>query len=169
MCVCVCVNSHPAGEQSRRLERPYCKLVSPCVWTCTCWRAGLWLRGDAGGGVTVSARLSIRCQFVHIEVKAFSNVVHCFACIALLSSNTRACVCCRLLLVSLFLLSWLPTLASASLRSSPRVLLYSSPPPSHVGGQKNNIQGVTVTGSPLPVVFSCYCSWSYCCLAPALY
>lgn len=124
----MCVNSHPAGEQSRRLELPYCQLVSPCVWTCTCWRAGLWLRGDAGGGVTVSARLSIRCPFVYTEVKALTEVLQCFACISVLSSNTGACVCCRLLLVSLSLSSWLPPLASAPLRSSPRVLLYSSPP-----------------------------------------
>lgn len=55
---------------------------------------------------------------------------------------------------------------------SPPLLMSSFTPPLHpsnVGGQQNNIQGVMVTGSPLPVVSSCYCPWSYCCLAPALY
>lgn len=47
----VCEQSHPAGEQSRSLGLRYYKLVGPCVWKCTCCRAGLWLRRAAGGGV----------------------------------------------------------------------------------------------------------------------
>lgn len=47
----VCEQSLPAGEQSRSLGLRYYKLVGPCVWKCTCCRAGLWLRRDTGGGV----------------------------------------------------------------------------------------------------------------------
>lgn len=43
-----------------------------------------------------------------------------------------------------------------------RSSFYPPPPstphhPSNVGGQQNNIQGVTVTGSPLPALSSCHC------------
>lgn len=41
--------------------------------------------------------------------------------------------------------------------SPPDLLLQPPHHPSNVGGQQNNIQGVTVTGSPLPALSSCHC------------
>lgn len=61
-----------------------------------------------------------------------------------------------------------PSLRSVPL---PALLVSFTPPfhPSNVGGQQNNIAGVTATGGPLPVVSSCHCPCSYCRSAPALY
>lgn len=86
-----CVNAHPAGEQSRRLELTYCKLVGPSVWTCTCCRAGLRARGDAGGagrgGRPAVNQVSV-CQvgtftwsivFIYAFICPLQTLLHAFA------------------------------------------------------------------------------------------
>lgn len=63
----------------------------PSVWTCTCCRAGLWSRGDTGGGPTVGP--SLRCPFAQIEVRAFTHTwLLVFTCVYRLSSHTPACL-----------------------------------------------------------------------------
>lgn len=165
----VCEQSRPAGEQSRSLELRYYRLVGPSVWKCTCRRAGLRLRRDTGGGSGFSGCLSA------VNVSAFHSqylLTHVHSSrMFLLTSNTLACllhvfslifylVSLRFFLfaVSVFLFSSDHLLHAPSV--FPPVLTSSFTPPLHpsnVGGQQNNIQGVMVTGSPLPVVSSCYC------------
>lgn len=82
--LCSCEQSSPTGEQSRSLELGYYRLVGPCVWKCTCCRAGLQLWRDSGGGVGFFGSLSVSCQSVwdlhstHSYDSLLFNISECF-------------------------------------------------------------------------------------------
>ena len=141
-------------------------------------------KGHRGGGVGFLGGLSVSCQFV-LRAAFLSQYLHThrlFLCVLFVSCTSSSIIfylvslCFFLFAVSFFLFSPDRHHHNAPLPPPPppppALLMPSFTPPLHpsnVGGQPNNIQGVMVTGSPLPVVLSCYCSWSDCCLAPALY
>lgn len=77
----VCEQSHPAGEQSRSLELRYYKLVGPRVWKRTCCLAGVWRRGNTGGGVGCSSGLTVSCQLVGAQLGLFTDTrTPCLLC-----------------------------------------------------------------------------------------
>lgn len=73
------------------------------------------------------------------------------------SLSPRLPICC----FRFPLVLWPPSLLGDLLQ--PFLVLSFSPPiyPSNVGGQQNNMQGVMVTGSPLPALSSCHCPSFY--------
>lgn len=171
----LCEQSRPTGEQSWSLELGYYRLVGPCVWKCTCRRAGLWLwRLTVGGGgffglpvcqlsvclrpaflsgsfLTLFLRVFARCEHIY---HTHSSFLSSFTSPSPLSSDL------------LFPFSFSPLTTIITLHP-PHTSSFTPPlHPSNVGGQLNNIQGVTATGSPLPAAFSCYCPRTHCCLAP---
>lgn len=139
-------------------------------------------KGHWGRGGFFLGGLSVSCQSVwdlHSTHSIYSHTFDVPVCLRSLCTLSSTCLFYNILPCLLLLLPiccflfpihfWPPSLRSILL---PPLLTSSFTPllhPSNVGGQQNNIQGVMATGSPLPVVSSCYCPWSYCCLAPTLY
>lgn len=135
----LCEQSRPTGEQSWSLELGYYRLVGPCVWKCTCRRAGLWLWRLTGGGgeedfgppvcqLSVSLRPVFHsCSFLTL-----------FLCVSAHCENTSIThvspLIFYLLLSSFFLFAVSFFLFSSDhhhyTSASPHVVLHSSPPPS---------------------------------------
>ena len=116
-------------------------------------------------------RLSVSCQCVCIPLTVFTHT-HSLFLYVFCSHQTHLPVCGTSFSLIFYLVSlWFFLFAVSVFPFSsyhllyapsvfPRVHTSSFTPPLHplnVGGQQNNIQGVMVTGSPLPVVSSCYC------------
>lgn len=133
--------------------------------------------------VCLSVCPSVSCQFVCIPLIVFTHThllflhisarpqTHLFVfCSSFLSSFSLSPFASSYLLFP-FSYSPLTTVIMLHPPPPPRLMSSFTPPlhPSNVGGQQNNNQGVMATDNPLPAVSSCYCPWSYCCLAPALY
>lgn len=114
----VCEQSHPTREQSLSLELRYYRLVGPSVWKCTCYRAGLCLRRDTGGGVGFLS-LSVSCHFVwnlHFPQSIYSHIfilpvsfcstqIHLSVSMSFLPTFYLVSLCFFLFAVSFFLFS----------------------------------------------------------------